>query len=154
MGDAYAGKTLIIGFGNPLRGDDGVAWHILDRLQGDGYEGDEALILTHQLTPELAETISGAAQVIFVDAAEGHPPGVVAHFPVVAEADTASVTFHELTPSGLLALSAQLFGPPPPTMMVTVTGESFAPSEQLSQPVLAALAEATARVQALVSAAT
>ncbi len=152
MDDAHAGKSLVIGFGNPLRGDDGVAWHILDRLQREEDEGDKAFILTHQLTPELAESISGATQLIFVDAAEGNTPGVVAHFPVEAERDTSSFTFHELTPSGLLALSAQLFGTPPPAMMVTVTGETFVPSEHLSQAVLAALPEATARVRTLLSA--
>lgn len=151
MTETYAGKTLVIGFGNPLRADDGVAWHIVERLQEAEPRGDEVFILTHQLTPELAETISGAAQVIFVDAAEGSPPGVVAHFPLEARPDSASLTFHELTPPGLLALTEQLYGSPPPAIMLTVTGESFALSEALSAPVAAAVPEAVDRVRTLLA---
>lgn len=151
MSETYTGKTLIIGFGNPLRADDSVAWHILERLQEGERCGDAAFILTHQLTPELAETISGAAQVIFVDAAEGSPPGAVAHFPLEAKPDSASFTFHELTPPGLLALAAQLYGPPPPAIMLTVTGQSFETSEALSAPVAAAVPEAVDRVRSLLA---
>lgn len=150
MDNGHAGKTLVIGFGNPLRGDDGVAWHILGQLLDTGYGEDESVVLTHQLTPELAETVSQAANVIFVDAAEGSLPGVIADFPVKAEPDSTSFTFHELTPSGLLALAGRLYGPPPPAVMVTVTGQSFDPSEMLSQPVLAALPQAAERVRSLI----
>jgi Ni,Fe-hydrogenase maturation factor len=64
-------KTIIIGYGNPDREDDGVAWHILAALNArlgnpvpdlyaDGFEPQGNPIdfmFRLQLMPELAETI-------------------------------------------------------------------------------------------------
>ena len=50
-------RILIIGFGNPLRSDDGVGWRAAEELEhklsGSGVE----VITCHQLTPELADTV-------------------------------------------------------------------------------------------------
>ena len=57
-------KTLVIGYGNELRQDDGVgprAALLMARL------GLQAMAV-HQLTPELVERISQVEQVVFVDA--------------------------------------------------------------------------------------
>ena len=48
-------KALIIGYGNPLRSDDGFGWHA-GRLLAQALAGQEAEVITcHQLTPELAD---------------------------------------------------------------------------------------------------
>jgi hydrogenase maturation protease len=49
--------TLIIGYGNPLREDDGVGWQVADQLLKNS-EGSIKVLTAHQLTPELAEPIS------------------------------------------------------------------------------------------------
>lgn len=68
----------VVAYGNPLRGDDGVAWRIAGQIEA---AGDPVVTLTlHQLTPELALVLSQADGVVFVDAAvraEGVPPGSV-----------------------------------------------------------------------------
>jgi Ni,Fe-hydrogenase maturation factor len=78
-------KLLIIGYGNPDREDDGVAWHILRALtiklgldSPESYEDefpeseriDFAFHL--QLTPEMAEDINEYEYVCFVDAHTGN----------------------------------------------------------------------------------
>jgi hydrogenase maturation protease len=137
--------TLLIGFGNQLRGDDGVGQRVAEVLQGT--PGVEVLGL-HQLTPELAEPISRAALVVFVDAAAGGRSGEVRCFPLTAAPGRPGS--HECTPSGLLAMAASLFGRCPPVHMVIVGGESFEVNEQLSQVVEAAVPAAVEMVRGII----
>ncbi|MCL4804536.1 MAG: hydrogenase maturation protease, partial [Anaerolineae bacterium] len=69
---------LVIGYGNPLRGDDGVGWRVVEALEES--LSASSLIAVHQLTPELAGTISEVGQVVFVDATAGNSPGEVELF--------------------------------------------------------------------------
>ncbi len=137
---------MIIGYGNPLRGDDGVGWRVVEALVGE--LPSEETLTAHQLTPELADPISQARIVIFVDAAVGELPGQVQSFPMSPAADRPGS--HETTPAGLLALAEELFGLCPPAHMVTITGGSFDLGEELSEPVEAAVPLAVAMVRALV----
>ena len=61
-------KTLILGYGNQSRRDDGVGWFVLEQLAALGLPGVE-LETSHQLEVEASETISRFDAVIFVDAA-------------------------------------------------------------------------------------
>src|SRR5262245_29107852 len=68
-------RVLIIGYGNPLRADDGVGWqaarHLAELLRDEPIE----ILALHQLTPELAEPISRADLIIFIDASNEGQPG-------------------------------------------------------------------------------
>ena len=67
---------LIIGYGNPLRGDDGVGWRVAEAAGTALPEGAATVLAVHQLTPELSAPISRAGRVVFVDAAaEGEDAG-------------------------------------------------------------------------------
>jgi hydrogenase maturation protease len=66
-------KTLIIGYGNQSRRDDGVGWFILEQLAALNLPNVE-LETGHQLEIEAAETISRYDAVIFVDAAIPEAP--------------------------------------------------------------------------------
>lgn len=133
---------LIIGYGNPLRGDDGVGWHVVEAL--DSHLPAASMVTVHQLTPEWSDTISRAGRVIFVDAALGDSPGKVEVFPLYASpTQTGS---HETTPGALLGMAGDLFGRCPPAFMVTIVGASFELSEALSAPVAKAVPVAVSRV--------
>ena len=68
------GKVLIIGYGNPLRSDDGFGWHASRLIARELAGHDVEVITCHQLTPELAEPLSQCSQAVFIDAdAEGEP---------------------------------------------------------------------------------
>ena len=57
---AGAGLVLVIGYGNPLRGDDGIGWSAANAL-AEGMQDDRVRIVACiQLTPELAESIAQA----------------------------------------------------------------------------------------------
>ena len=72
-----AGADLVIGIGNPLRGDDGVGWWLTERaeqLPRATSTGSPLLVRTvQQLTPELAAELTAARRVLFIDA--WWPPG-------------------------------------------------------------------------------
>ena len=143
---------LIIGYGNPLRGDDGVGWRVAEAARAALPEGAATVLTVHQLTPELAEPISRAGRVVFVDAAAEGEPGTVNCFGLE---DTGQrpvlqpIGSHLTTPDALLAMAGELFGRRPPATMVTIVGESFEVSEALTPLVEAAVPEAVARIVAL-----
>ncbi len=60
-------QTLVIGYGNDLRSDDGAGRVVADRIDALGLPGVEVRSVS-QLTPELALEISGFDTVVFVDA--------------------------------------------------------------------------------------
>ena len=71
------GRNLVVGYGNPLRGDDGVGWHAAAALAADPRLADTDVITGHQLTPKLAEDIAKARLAVLVDARLGDTPGYV-----------------------------------------------------------------------------
>jgi len=132
--------TLIIGYGNPLRGDDGLGWHAAARLE-EALRGRGVRILKHhQLLPELAEPVSEADRVIFVDAAVGENPGEMEEQAVLPGRQGSSFS-HEFDPPGLLRFAEKIYGRCPEATMFTVTGARFGYEEGLSPAVEKALPE-------------
>ena len=115
-------NTLIIGYGNSLRGDDGAGPFVATQL-GAG------AVACHQLTPELAEPISQAHRVIFVDAHAGVPAGQISIRPIQPRS---SAAIHRFDPETLLAWSEQLYGRAPEAVLIGIGAESFALGEGLS----------------------
>jgi hydrogenase maturation protease len=111
---------LILGYGNPLRGDDAMGLVAAERLGGIG---------AHQLTPELAERIAQADTVIFLDADATVAPGEIS-VKAVARAD--ATLDHQATPAGLLRVAETVYGAKPKAWLVGMGGEGFEPREGLS----------------------
>jgi len=142
-------RVLIIGYGNPLRGDDGIGWHAAQRLFERSAILDAEVMNCHQLTPELAEALSRAEHVIFIDARVGPTPGAVEVCEVTAGVPEYPTLSHHFDPSTLLALAQGLYGRAPEAWILTVTGESFADTDQLSASVQSSLPELTRQVETL-----
>lgn len=145
-------RVLIIAYGNPLRSDDGLAWRAADQLEGKFHASDVEILRRHQLMPELAETISHAEAVIFLDAA---PPGSGRPGKIRcaenAAIDSSVPTFsHHLTPAALLRAAGELYAVSPRAYSVTLTGENFDHGESLSTVVESALPQLAAEVETLV----
>jgi hydrogenase maturation protease len=85
----------------------------------------------HQLTPEMAECISRAAGVVFVDARRDGAPGEI-RCERVAPAAGANPLAHSVSPQTLLLYAESLFGRAPQAAVVSVTGERFGMGEGLS----------------------
>ena len=139
-------KALIIGYGNPLRSDDGFGWQA-SRLLAREFAGQEAQVITcHQLTPELAEPLSQCRRAVFIDADREGEPGDVHLQTVRPQAPTSSTFTHSCSPSGLLASAEMLYGYCPQALIITVTAQSFAFGESLSPVVSEALPEVVDQV--------
>jgi hydrogenase maturation protease len=138
-------KLLIIGYGNPDREDDGVAWHILRALtiklglvSPESYEDEfpEYVLIDFafhlQLTPEMAEDISAYPYVCFVDAHTGNIPEPVRLVNVESEFQASPFT-HHLTPQSSLAMCETIYEKKPEAVLLSVLGHRFLFSRQLSE---------------------
>ncbi len=119
-------QALVIGFGNPLAGDDAAGPEVAARL--DGRPGVSVKIV-HQLTPELAAEVAAADRVIFIDAVVGGRAVQAAS--ILPIEDTQAVT-HTLSPQAVLSLARAVYGRIPLAFLVTIPGSQFTLGRGLS----------------------
>jgi hydrogenase maturation protease len=145
--------TLIIGYGNADRQDDGAGWHILKNLAsrmghavpdepGEGIDVDSDLAdlrFILQIYPELAETISHYTRVCFIDAHTADIPEEVSWVELEPEYEKSPLT-HHMSPKTVLSIAAAIYKRVPEAILVSVRGFSFQFERSLSSKT-AALAE-------------
>ena len=153
-----------MGYGNPLRGDDGVGQEVAQVLwRQKGRQpllSGAAITWAHQLTPEMALDLSRAGFAVFVDAAcDLGPAGSVTVrlvAPPVPDASHAhgirASCWEDLGPEGLLALALELYGSVPPAALVTVGVSVTEFGDGLSPLVQAAVPRAAAAVRLAIAA--
>ncbi|MBK8905361.1 MAG: hydrogenase maturation protease [Anaerolineaceae bacterium] len=144
-------KTVVIGIGNPLRGDDGVGWAVVEALESVAAAWRVTAVHTHQLLPELIDDFCQASQVIFVDASVGGEPGSMAVTPIQPATDGPAAS-HQMHPGVLLAMGMKLYGRMPSAHLITVTGQEFGYTETLSAPVEQAVTAVLHKIQQLLEA--
>lgn len=138
-------RTLVVGYGNVHRGDDGVAYHVVNAVRerlgqeplGEDTTGLESLgmrvdsILLTQLVPELIDTMGDYGQVIFVDAhVREDVPDL--HCEAVVPVYSASAFTHHMTPAMLLALLKAIHQQEPAGYIVSIRGRDFDFRRELS----------------------
>jgi hydrogenase maturation protease len=145
-------KILIIGWGNPLRGDDAFGWRAAERLSELLQDRDVAVRVSHQLMPEFAEEISRSHLVIFIDAACDNGLSGEVRFERVEPRRSQTAAFsHQMDPPALLGMTEALYGVCPEAFFFSVVGRSFEHGEELSPEVQSALPVVIERVQAVCS---
>ena len=146
-------RTLVAGFGNVLRGDDGFGVAVLRRLGERGVASDSVELLDVgtggiRLAQEL---ITPYDRLIIIDAAtRGEAPGTVYSLIVDGVKPTHEIDMHTTVPSRALEV-AQAFGPLPAEVYL-VGCEPLSVDElttELSPVVAAAVEDAVRRVEAL-----
>ena len=115
--------TLILGYGNQSRRDDGVGWFILEQLAALNLP-DVELETSQQLEIEASETISHFDAVIFVDAAIPEAPEAIQRT-VVAPNFQSHAVAHYLTPADVLSLCKTLYGREPKAVLFSIRGRDF-----------------------------
>jgi len=139
---------LILACGNTLRGDDGIGWQIAAALEQDVSNADAHIVVTRQLLPEHAELISRAEVVVFIDCSAHAEAGQVQSIPIVPAEQLPRILTHHLDPASLLRLALDLYEKVPShAIAITVGGDFFELSEELSAPVKAAIPDAVLAVQ-------
>lgn len=140
------GSLLIIGYGNPLRCDDGVGPKVVEAVEALRLPGVRTLIC-QQLTPELADPISAARGVVFVDASVG--TGTEVRALALEPREGAPVLAHAADPRLLLTLARQVFGRCPPAWWLTIPAEDLGFGEGLSPLAERGFTAAIAEIQRL-----
>lgn len=147
-------KILILGYGNPDREDDGVAWHVLRALTiklglvPPGSYEDEFPESAHidfafhlQLTPEMAEELASYEHVCFIDAHTGNIPEPVRFIPVESQFQNSPFT-HHLTPQSLMSMCETIYGKKPEAVLLSVLGHRFLFTRELSRETAERVAQA------------
>jgi hydrogenase maturation protease len=144
--------TLILACGNSLRADDGAALVLANWLRERWCDPETEIRSQQQWTSELAETISRAELVIFVDASASVAAGEVACVALGPIYESRASLTHQTSPVTLLALAQQLYGKSPiRAYLVTIGGASFRMHEGLSVVVQRAIPSAVDCIRALIS---
>jgi hydrogenase maturation protease len=155
-------KTLVIGFGNVYRRDDGVGYVVVNAIRSrlgrlpldvdeDGFDdlGHEVdTLILHQLVPELADSVAPYDLVVFVDAHVGYVPELVYEEELTACYKSATVS-HTLHPCSLLAITQEIYDRQPRGVLLSIRGYDFEFGEGLSDRTAALVSEAVDRVLTL-----
>jgi hydrogenase maturation protease len=137
-------KCLVIGYGNTLRSDDGVGPRVADTVAEWNLPGVKT-ITCGLLTPELADAISQAKQVVFVDASVEAPREV--QLRELRPADSSQIMAHAADPRTLLALARDVFGYAPPARWLTIPAENLGIGEGFSALARKGVEEALAKIR-------
>lgn len=131
--------TLIIGIGNPIRGDDGLGWEAIRLLSQQIDDPRVQLLTCQQLTMDLIEYFENVDRVYFIDARMGDPAGELKYFPIEPDTCLQTAVSHFFDPRNLMAAAQALYGHHPVGGLFSVNAQSFDFGEELTPPVQAAL---------------
>ena len=148
-------RTLIAGFGNVLRGDDGFGVEVIRRLEAQALPPGVTLMEVGTAGLRLAqELLSPYDHLIVVDAmTRGGAPGSVYTLRVDEVAPATAVDMHAAIPSRALAIAKALGGLPAEVHLVGCEPDGVDElGAALSPPVRQAIAPALTRIRALMAA--
>ncbi|HWW03150.1 MAG TPA: hydrogenase maturation protease [Candidatus Acidoferrum sp.] len=120
---------LVIGYGNTLRSDDGVGPKVAEAIAALNLPKVRTLACD-LLTPELADPIARADEVVFVDAAVDAPREV--QLRALEPAASSQIMAHAANPRTMLALARDVFGHAPQAWWLTIPVENMGVGEALS----------------------
>jgi hydrogenase maturation protease len=138
------GPVLIVGYGSTLRSDDGLGPRVAEAIGARELPNVEALACP-QLTPELAEPISQASVVVFVDAAVDEPRQV--RFQELDPKRGSQFAGHTSDPGSVLALAQDVFGRIPQAWLLRIPAENLELGEEFSALGQRGFRTAVARIQ-------
>lgn len=125
---------LVLGIGNPSRGDDAIGPSFIERaslaLAAEIARGEIELLTDFQLQIEHALDLEGRQRVVFVDASvRAAPPFELSR--LTAKRD-ASISTHAMSPAAVLETFRAVVGEPPEAWVLAIRGERFELGEPLS----------------------
>jgi hydrogenase maturation protease len=123
-------NVLVIGIGNPSRGDDALGPMLIERLAELTIPGVE-LLTDFQLQVEYLLDLHGRDAVIFIDASVSCSEPY--QYTPAAATELPGITTHSLSPEALLGAYTTHYGAePPPAWILAIRGYAFELGEALS----------------------
>lgn len=123
-------KTLVIGYGNDLRGDDGIGTQIAQIVASWHLPQVRSLPL-HQLSPELAADLAEVDLAIFVDAYQASDTDTVKLCPL-EPLETTKLQSHFSDPIAILSLTLAIYDKCPQAWWLVIPGVNFGLGDGLS----------------------
>ncbi len=149
------GRTLVVGLGNPDRGDDAVGPAVADAVRG--LLPDAATVVVADGPLALLDVWDGYDDVVVVDAVRsGRPPGSIVVIDAVATTlptESTGAGTHAFGLEAVVELARALRRLPPRLVLVGVESAEFDRGTPMSLEVTAAVADAAGAVTDIVSAA-
>ncbi len=115
-------RILVIGYGNPGRGDDGLGPALAAGIDALGLQG-VTVDSDYQLTVDHASLIAAHDVVVFADAMIGLD--VPFCLTPIGKTQPETLGSHQVSPEAALALAGLLFGHAPPGWVLAMGGDEF-----------------------------
>ena len=132
MHEKHDNSILVIGYGNILRGDDGVGCSVAETVADWGFAWVRS-IAVHQLLPELAADIAAVDLVIFVDAViDTEMSRASITIIPLASGENAKFSTHIITPPLLLDMTQKLYNAVPIAYLLMIPARDFTLGKTLS----------------------
>jgi hydrogenase maturation protease len=146
-------RRLILACGNTLRSDDGVGlWLAAWAEQRFSNQSEIKIIARQQWTPELAEDVSRAESVLFIDCSVDSPPGSIRLTAVEPAVAGQGIATHHSGAAELLALARDYYAClPKNAQLLTIGAGSTELGEVFSEAVTAVLPEACRLIEVFVA---
>lgn len=152
-------RSLVLGFGNVDRQDDGAAYHVIQALRRHlrqpplepdqtGLEelgGRVDSVFLAQLVPELLDVAMDYDRLVFVDA-HVQPDWEALHCAPVEPEERPSTLTHHLTPGLFMALLQALYGCTPEAFVISLRAHQFDFGRELSAATAALIEPAIAEI--------
>ena len=134
-------SILLIGYGNPARGDDGLGPALAEAVREriSACVGSLTVETAYQLSPEDAVTVAEHDVVIFVDAVKGDGPPF--RFHRIEPRWESDFSTHSVAPETVLAFAHEVFGSTTRGYVLGIRGSSFEPFDECLTPDAAASLE-------------
>jgi len=123
--------TLVIGYGNPLRGDDAAGYAAAELLRGRISNPQVEVLREQQLLPEMLQSIAQATRVIFIKASVSGRAGKYHRIPL-RPAPVCGRFTHQATPEALLAGAQAVYGHTPEAVHYLIPGRFFEASQEMT----------------------
>jgi hydrogenase maturation protease len=142
-------NSLVIGYGNTLRNDDGAGQIVAEKV-ANWELTNLRVVAVHQLTPELAADIAEVEQVIFVDAYPASNNQTIKTYSLETLSQI-TIRSHTNDPRVLLSLTQTLYNCCPQAWLITIPGENFNLGECLSPMTQNGITNALTQIKSLLS---
>ena len=145
-----APSLLILGYGNPLRGDDALGPFAAEELAKKFSNHPHVTVQTaHQLTLDLAETLADYDMVILIDARVAEPAGEV-YTQMISSSEQLSQPFsHYFSPAELLTAAEILYQAQLKVVLTGINATSFEVGAALTSQVQQAIPDLVSQIEAL-----
>lgn len=147
--------VVVIGYGNPQRGDDAIGQALVSRLKALNMPTVEAYSVI-RLTPELSGKLAAADFAIFVDACklDDTTPVRIRRLDACGSEPAGSAIpalGHSCDPGSLLALTYSVYGHCPEAWWVEVSANDFTVEHTLSKLAERGIAQALQEIEGLIN---